>query len=234
MLEPFDGAPIQLLQFDLDGTLIDSVPQLAKAVNAALVSCSLPPVTLQQVAVWIGNGADMLLRRAWARGSDPGIGPEPQLFSALRQAFDAHYHAGLDKDFALFPQVVSTLARLRQRGFKMAIVTNKPHPFVMPLLQASGLATHFDYVLGGDLLPKRKPDPMPLWHVCQQLQTEPANSLMIGDSNSDILAARAAGMRSVGFTYGYNHGQPIADSAPDRILDHFSQLAELLLVTDKD
>ncbi len=90
MLEPFDGAPIQLLQFDLDGTLIDSVPQLAKAVNAALVSCSLPPVTLQQVAVWIGNGADMLLRRAWARGSDPGIGPEPQLFSALRQAFDAH------------------------------------------------------------------------------------------------------------------------------------------------
>ena len=234
MLERFSGEPITLLQFDLDGTLIDSVPQLAKAVNGALVDCELPVVALSQVAEWIGNGADMLLRRAWARNSDPGMGPSSALFNQLRQAFDRHYHAGLDRDFSLYPDVMTTLMCLRQTGVKMAIVTNKPHPFVMPLLQASGLAGLFDYVLGGDLLPQRKPDPAPLLHICEQLRVSPANSLMIGDSRSDILAARAARMRCVGLTYGYNHGEPIANSAPDRILDHFSQLTDLLLVSDKD
>lgn len=233
MSEALQASPVRLVLFDLDGTLIDSVPQLFKAVNGALQESDLPAVSLTQVASWIGNGADMLLRRAWARSSTPPAWPET-LAHSLRQAFDRHYQAGLGKDFSLFPGVTSTLRQLRATGLAMAIVTNKPHPFVAPLLQQAGLADCFDLVLGGDVLPQRKPDPAPLLHVCQQLGYTPAQSLMVGDSRNDILAAQAAGMRSVGLTYGYNHGEPIAACRPDWVFDQFCQLTSLLLASEKD
>lgn len=233
MSEAVLASPVRLVLFDLDGTLIDAVPQLYKAVNGALQELALPLVTLAQVSAWIGNGADMLLRRAWGRSATPPAWPDA-LAQRLRQAFDRHYHAGLDKDFSLFPGVITTLRQLRAAGLAMAVVTNKPHPFVAPLLQQAGLADCFDLVLGGDVLPQRKPDPAPLLHVCQQLGFSPAQSLMVGDSRNDILAAQAAGMRSVGLTYGYNHGEPIAACRPDWVFDQFCQLTPLLLATEKD
>jgi phosphoglycolate phosphatase len=227
-------ADIDLLLFDLDGTLIDSVPQLHLAVDAALRACGLPGVSLEQVKQWIGNGADMLLRRAIVQSYDVqsyalNQAIDPALLVRVRVEFDAHYLAGLSRDFTLFPDVQVMLQRLRSAGYRMAVVTNKPHPFVTPLLDEAGLSSLFDCVLGGDVLPQRKPDPTPLLHVCEFLQVTPARSLMIGDSRNDVLAAKAAGIPVVGLTYGYNHGEPIAACEPDWVMDHFCQLGDLLL-----
>lgn len=223
------SSAIDLLLFDLDGTLIDSVPQLHLAVDAALQACGLPGATLEQVKQWIGNGADMLLRRAMTHSYEVQDNIDLGLLARVRAEFDARYLAGLDRDFTLFPGVSSVLSQLHAVGYRLAVVTNKPHPFVAPLLAEAGLSSLFDCVLGGDLLPQRKPDPAPLLHVCTQLQVSPARSLMIGDSRNDVLAARAAGIPVVGLTYGYNHGEPIAASEPDWIMDHFCQLGDLLL-----
>ncbi len=219
-----------LLLFDLDGTLIDSVPQLFLAVEAALLDCGLPGVSQEQVQTWIGNGADMLLKRAIQRRYVLEGEVDAELFKRVRASFDAHYHANLDSNFTLFPGVEVTLQRLRQAGYCMAVVTNKPAPFVEPLLQAANLFALFDMSLGGDLLPVRKPDPAPLLHICDTLQIAPERTLMIGDSKNDVLAAQAAAIPVVGLTYGYNHGEPIAASTPDWVMDEFSQLEELLLV----
>ncbi|MGL4206734.1 MAG: phosphoglycolate phosphatase [Aeromonadaceae bacterium] len=219
-----------LLLFDLDGTLIDSVPQLFLAVDAALRSCGLPGVTQEQVQKWIGNGADILLKRAMQRSYELEGEVDAELFKRVRSAFDAHYHASLASNFALFPGVVATLSRLRHAGYRMAVVTNKPAPFVEPLMRAADLLPLFDMSLGGDVLPVRKPDPAPLLHICEALQIAPARTLMIGDSRNDVLAAQAAAIPVVGLTYGYNHGEPIASSDPDWVMDEFSQLEELLLV----
>ncbi len=220
---------IDLLLFDLDGTLVESVPQLHLAVDAALLGCGLPGVTLEQVKQWIGNGADILLRRAIQRRYDLQGEMDEALVTRVRQKFDERYLAGLDRDFTLFPGVLATLQRLRSAGYRMAVVTNKPHPFVAPLLQEAGLMPLFDQLLGGDLLPQRKPDPTPLLHVCQTQQVAPERSVMVGDSKNDVLAAMAAGMPVIGLTYGYNHGEPIAVSKPDWVMDHFCQLGDLLL-----
>ena len=220
---------IDLLLFDLDGTLVDSVPQLYLAVDAALQGCGLPGVTLEQVKQWIGNGADILLRRAIQRRDDLQGEMDEALVTRVRQKFDERYLAGLDRDFTLFPGVLATLQRLRSAGYRMAVVTNKPHPFVAPLLQEAGLMPLFDQLLGGDLLPQRKPDPAPLLHVCHTQQVAPERSVMVGDSKNDVLAAKAAGMPVIGLTYGYNHGEPIAVSKPDWVMDHFCQLGDLLL-----
>lgn len=221
--------PFELLLFDLDGTLLDSVPQLHLAVDAALKACDLASVTLEQVRTWIGNGADTLIRRAIERRYQLEGSVSPELFGRVRAAFDACYRAGLDKNFCLYPGVATTLQRLREAGYRMAVVTNKPAPFVAPLLKEAGLSAFFDYQLGGDVLATRKPDPAPLLHVCEQLQVSPAATLMIGDSRNDIDAAKAAAIRSVGLTYGYNHGEPIENTNPDWVMDNFSQLADLLL-----
>ena len=222
----------ELLLFDLDGTLIDSVPQLHLAVDAAMTSCGLPSVTLEQVKTWIGNGADMLIKRAIARRYQLEEMVDPELFAQARAAFDHYYRAGLDSDFCLYPDVPQTLQRLRDAGYRMAVVTNKPNLFVAPLLQQAGIDHFFDYLLGGDVLSTRKPDPAPLLHVCKQLQIAPERTLMIGDSRNDIDAARAAVICSVGLTYGYNHGEPIEETDPDWVMDKFSQLADLLLVKE--
>ncbi len=219
-----------LLLFDLDGTLIDSVPQLFLAVEAALACCDLPTVTLAQVQMWIGNGADMLLKRAIQQRHLLVGEVDAELFQRVRSAFDTHYHASLSRNFSVFPGVSETLQRLRQAGYRMAVVTNKPAPFVEPLMQAANLLPLFDMLLGGDILPVRKPDPAPLLHICEALQIAPARTLMIGDSKNDVLAAQAAAIPVVGLTYGYNHGESIASSAPDWVMDEFSQLEELLLV----
>lgn len=220
---------VELVLFDLDGTLVDSATQLYKAVNLALADAALPAVSEQQVKCWIGNGADLLVTRAILRRHVGAEVPRPPQFAQVRAAFSVHYAAGLHDDIHLYPGVADTLRTLHQAGLQLALVTNKPDEFVPGLLQAAGLDDLFALTLGGDSLPVRKPDPAPLLHVCRQLDVLPAASLMVGDSRNDVLAARAAGMRVVGLTYGYNHGEPIALSQPDWILDHFADLTGLLL-----
>ncbi|ATG75083.1 phosphoglycolate phosphatase [Zobellella denitrificans] len=216
-----------LVQFDLDGTLIDSVPQLAQAVNRMLVQLGFGEAGEQAVRHWVGNGADMLVRRALtaALGTEPG----DELRQAARAAFDAAYDQVADQGLVFYPGVLDTLAALRRAGKRLAIVTNKPYRFVPAILAAAGLSEQFELVLGGDSLPEKKPSPAPLLHVCRSLDMDPARTLMVGDSENDVLAARAAGMAVVGLTYGYNYGRDIADSGPDWVLSDFAALADILL-----
>jgi phosphoglycolate phosphatase len=220
-------AEFDLIQFDLDGTLIDSVPQLAQAVNRMRLQLGFGEAGEQAVRHWVGNGADMLVRRALADalGTEPG----DELRRAARTAFDAAYDQVADQGLVFYPGVLDTLAALRRAGKRLAIVTNKPYRFVPAILAAAGLSEQFELVLGGDSLPEKKPSPAPLLHVCRQLDVDPARTLMVGDSENDVLAAQAAGMAVVGLTYGYNYGRDIADSGPNWVLSDFAALADILL-----
>ncbi|GAA4499284.1 phosphoglycolate phosphatase [Pseudaeromonas paramecii] len=219
---------VRLVLFDLDGTLVDSAPQLHRSVVAALAALGKGPVTLSEVSAWVGNGADMLLRRAWQGRHEVDAMPPAEL-PALRAAFDADYAEAATQGVSLYPGVRETLTSLQQAGKCLALVTNKPSRFVPAILDQVGLRDLFSQVVGGDCLPVRKPDPAPLLHICAQAGIPPEQSLMVGDSRSDVLAARHAGMPVVGLTYGYNHGEPIAASDPDWILDDFAKLTPLVL-----
>lgn len=219
----------ELVQFDLDGTLIDSVPQLHLAVNRMLNELGRAATSVDAVRGWVGNGADMLVRRALLAGMEADYVPTPAELIRARAAFDAAYDQVADQQLVFYPGVLDTLEQLHRAGLTLAIVTNKPSRFVPAILAAAGLSELFTLVLGGDSLPEKKPSPAPLLHVCSHFDIAPTRCLMVGDSENDVLAAKAAGMAVVGLSYGYNYGRPIAHSEPDWVMDDFSQLADLLL-----
>ncbi|ABE53564.1 phosphoglycolate phosphatase [Shewanella denitrificans OS217] len=217
---------IKAIAFDLDGTLIDSVPDLAAATNATLAELGLAEVSQAQVRSWVGNGTQALMERAISYALGREVSKDE-----LKQAmvpFLIHYEYHLEKHSSLYPNVIETLTALTQAGFKLALVTNKPHKFTVPLLRAFGLIEFFDLVLGGDSLAKMKPDPLPLAHVLATWQMQPDELLMIGDSKNDILAARAAKVSSIGLTYGYNYGEHISLSEPNAVCDDLAQISEYL------
>ncbi|MGY3870733.1 phosphoglycolate phosphatase [Aeromonas crassostreae] len=214
--------PFDLVLFDLDGTLIDSAAQLALAVNRTLADLGLAEVDEAVVRTWVGNGADKLISRALAyRDGD-------ELFERARPLFDRHYQACLLEGLAMYEGVEQSLRRLQRLGYQQAVVTNKPSHFVAPILDALGIGDCFALWLGGNCLPEKKPRPEPLLHACHELGVKPSRTLMVGDSENDVLAAQAASMKVVGLTYGYNYGRPIADSNPDWVCERFCELDALL------
>jgi phosphoglycolate phosphatase len=217
---------IKAIAFDLDGTLIDSVPDLAAATNATLEGLGLTEVSQEQVRAWVGNGARVLMQRALSHALVRDVS-EDELNQAMAP-FLIHYEHHLEKHSSLYPNVIETLTALTQAGFKLALITNKPHKFTVPLLSAFGLTEFFGLVLGGDSLARMKPDPLPLAHVLATWQMHPDELLMIGDSKNDILAARAAKVSSIGLTYGYNYGEHISLSEPNAVCDDFAQISEYL------
>ncbi|MCX8958881.1 phosphoglycolate phosphatase [Erwinia psidii] len=217
---------IRGVAFDLDGTLVDSAPGLADAVDAALSAVNLPPAGVQRVSTWIGNGADILIERAlsWALGHPP----TNHLQTEARALFDKHYALTIATGSRLFPEVKESLATLAASGIPMAIVTNKPTPFIRPLLVSLGINDYFSLVLGGDDVVVKKPHPAPLFLVLGSFGLKPGELVFVGDSRNDILAAQAAGCPCVGMTFGYNYGEPIASSHPNLVLDHFNDLLPAL------
>ncbi|AEY02735.1 phosphoglycolate phosphatase [Oceanimonas sp. GK1] len=221
-------ADFELIQFDLDGTLIDSVPQLAEAINDMLATLGHAGQPVEAVRCWVGNGADMLVQRALTAAQ--GEAPDADLHRRARALFDEAYAGHADAALVFYPGVLDTLERLRTAGKRLALVTNKPYRFVPGILAAGGLTDHFELALGGDSLAEKKPSAAPLLHICERLDVSPARSLMVGDSENDVLAARAAGMAVAALSYGYNYGRPIADSSPDWVLDDFAGLAAILKI----
>lgn len=234
---------IRGVAFDLDGTLVDSAPGLTAAVDNALYALELPQAGEARVITWIGNGADVLMSRAltWslqernsqrAASGKPAIGhadiPQEEQAVMLRKLFDRYYAESVEEGSFLFPDVAHTLAALHEKGFPMALVTNKPTPFVAPLLEALGIAPYFSVVIGGDDVKNKKPHPEPLLLVADKLGLAPNELLFVGDSRNDILAAQAAGCCSVGLTYGYNYGEAITLSEPDYVYDRFNELLPAL------
>ncbi|OTA15992.1 phosphoglycolate phosphatase [Xenorhabdus vietnamensis] len=216
---------IRAIAFDLDGTLVDSAGGLADALDQALIAKGLPAAGKERVAIWIGNGADVMVERAlkWT-----GADPSPTLHSEMRKLFDKFYEASVTTGSQLFPHVKETLAELAKHNLPMAIITNKPTPFIAPLLESLGISEYFSLVLGGDDVKEKKPHPAPLYLTMGMLGLHKEELLFVGDSRNDILAAQTAGCPCVGLTYGYNYGESIALSHPNYILDHFPDLLPII------
>lgn len=210
-----------LVIFDLDGTLVDSVDDLCNSVNAARAYMGLPPLPHDLVASYVGNGAPVLIRRA--------MGPEAseeQVQEAL-SFFLSYYREHMLDHTRPYPGVVETLEQLRGRGVKMAVLTNKPQRFSRDLCAGLGLAQYFFQIYGGNSFEQKKPDPIGIRTLMQEAGAKQAETWMVGDSATDVLTARNAGVRSVGVTYGISP-QSLRETPPDFLIDSMTELPRLL------
>ncbi len=215
-----------LVAFDLDGTLVDSALDLAYAGNQMLAELGLKPVTDDQVRHWVGNGAPKLVQRLLTRELEPKQ-PHPQFEKAL-PLFLSLYKKNMCRFSCLYDGVNEGLSQLQTAGLKIACITNKPLRFVQPILSQLGIDHYFEHVVGGDSYPHIKPHPMPLLETASQFSVDPSKALMIGDSNNDILAARAANFGIICVNYGYNQGRRIEDFNPDRVIDSVAEIPQYL------
>ncbi|MGP4789492.1 phosphoglycolate phosphatase [Psychrobacter sp. 1Y11] len=220
----------QLLIFDFDGTLIDSVPDLATAINIMLEQLGLPTYSLETIKGWVGNGSRLLVERALVGKTDIAEGEltAAEADHAEQLFLEAYSSLKVSKTVA-YPNVDRGLRALHDAGFTLALVTNKPIRFVPKILQSFGWQEWFVEVLGGDSLSTKKPDPAPLFHVCDKLGVMLDKAVMIGDSKNDILAGQNAGIDTLGLSYGYNYGQDIRDFQPTQAFDDFATLTRYLL-----
>ncbi|MCY1298241.1 Phosphoglycolate phosphatase [compost metagenome] len=218
----FPGRLPRLVMFDLDGTLIDSVPDLAAAIDRMLHTLGRPAAGIDAVRTWVGNGARVLVRRALAGNLDHSAVSDADAEHALALFMDAY--AGSHALSRVYPGVRTTLKWLKKQGVEMALITNKPEQFVGPLLDDMKIGRYFRWIIGGDTLPQQKPDPAALLFVMQMAEVKAEDALFIGDSRNDVLAARAAGVSCVALSYGYNHGRPILEEDPALVIDDLREL----------
>lgn len=218
----------QLVLCDLDGTLVDSVPDLGYAVDAVMVQLGLPRRRESQVRAWVGNGVERLLKRALL-GQMHGEPAEALVQEALA-LFKNIYAQCNGQHSRLYPHVAESLQWLQAQGFQLACITNKPEQFTLPLLRTLDIDKYFRLVVSGDTLPQRKPDPLPLLYAADFFEVVPTAALMIGDSINDVQAARAAGFQIICVSYGYNHGEDIHTAHPDVVIDSFTELMDLLAI----
>ncbi len=216
----------KMVLIDVDGTLVDSVPDLAYCVDEMMKQLGMPVHGEAKVREWVGNGVERLTRRALI-GQLEGE-PDDALFEKAYPIFMALYAENTSKRSVLYPGVKEGLAYLKSADYKLGCVTNKAAQFTLPLLQDLGIHDEFEIIVSGDTLPKKKPDPMPLLHVAEQLGVTPAEATMLGDSVSDVKAARAAGFQIICMSYGYNHGVDIREANPDAVIDSMAELEGLL------
>ncbi|WP_435104973.1 phosphoglycolate phosphatase [Arhodomonas sp. AD133] len=212
--------------FDLDGTLVDSAPDLATAVDRMLIERGHEPVGEAYVRSWIGNGARRLVARALVGRRD--IETEPEDTEAALARFLALYGERLVARTQVYPGTLDALEALAEAGMPLAVVTNKPEALTWPLLDALGLTHRFGAVVGGDTLAVRKPDPAPLAHAAERLGVALGRCVMVGDSMTDLSAARNAGVPIVCVPYGYRDGDAIFDARPDAVVESLAELPPLL------
>ena len=215
-----------MILIDVDGTLVDSVPDLAFCVDAMMAALGRPSHGEARVREWVGNGVERLVRRALV-GALKGE-PDAADFDRAYPLFLDLYAENTSKRSCLYPGVRAGMDLLKSAGYQLGCVTNKAAQFTEPLLKDLGLFEDFSIVISGDTLSTKKPDPAPLMHAAEFFGCEPANALMIGDSVSDVAAARAAGFQIVCMSYGYNHGVDIREAAPDAVIDSMVEVQPLL------
>jgi N-acetyl-D-muramate 6-phosphate phosphatase len=190
------GAPLAAVLFDLDGTLLDTAPDLAYALNALRVECGLPELPFAPIRAQVSNGSAAVLRVGFPDA-------DGQRFARLRERLLQIYRSNLTRETTLFPGFDGVLALLEKHSVPWGIVTNKPAAFTEPLLQQLGLYARASCVLSGDSLPVTKPDPLPLITACERIGVRPNRALYLGDALRDAQAARAAGMTALGARFGY-------------------------------
>jgi len=215
-----------MVMIDLDGTLIDSVPDLAVAANRMLADLQRPVWDMAHYRAWIGNGVPRFVKRALT--GEMQAEPEEKLNEQALALFRQHYGAAVSDLSRPYPGVVEALERLKAQGFSLACITNKAEAFTLPLLRNLDLYKYFQLVLSGDSLPKQKPDPLPLLHACKHFGIDSSHGVLVGDSSNDVHAARAAGMPVICVSYGYNHGHDIRQSLPDAVVDSLTDVPPYL------
>lgn len=218
LFAPLEFVP-KLVMFDLDGTLVDSVADIALSLNRALGDMAMPEVSEVQVRTWVGRGASRLVYCVLEHQHRPA-----DLHDILLARFMARYQASVCEASTVYPGARELVLACRNAGIYLACVTNKPYAPARALLDELDLLEPFDLLLGGDSLPHKKPHPAPLQHCLQEFGLEPGQALMVGDSRNDVEAARAAGILCVAVPYGYNHGEPIQASEPDWLVESLSEL----------
>jgi phosphoglycolate phosphatase len=216
--------PVKAVLFDLDGTLVDTVADLAEAVNRTLAELRLPACSLSEVRAMIGNGPEELVRRSVSR-SAPASG---ELVAKALEIFKGHYREINGNGSGIYPGVVRGLEQLHNKGVAMGVVTNKHEEFTYPLLEMMGIRDFFHAVVCGDSLQQRKPDPGPLLHACKLLGVSPGETLMIGDSENDSIAGRRAGMRVLLVTYGYSEQAPVDTLDRDGLLSSATEVVDYI------
>ena len=216
----------ELIMIDVDGTLVDSVPDLSWCLDETLKQVGLPPRGEASARNWVGNGVIRIVERGIANDLDAAH--DPEIFEKAMPIFRALYAENTSKRSVLYPGVREGMDYLQTLGIKIGCITNKDAEFTHPILKDLGLWDDFEIVISGDTLAKKKPDPLPLLHGAKELGADPKNSLMLGDSTSDVKAARAAGFDIICMSYGYNHGVDISESKPDAVVDSFIELKNMI------
>ncbi|WP_394781824.1 phosphoglycolate phosphatase [Undibacterium sp.] len=218
--------PIKAAIIDLDGTMLDTAPDFLVAINRMRAEFSLAALDLETIKNFVGKGSENLIHRVLS--VDYPAAEVARHFDAAMDSYQRHY-LGINGDYStLYPGVIEGLQALRAKGLRLACVTNKPIAFTTPLLKKKSLDGYFDVVYGGDSLPRKKPDPLPLLQVCTDFDLPPAQVIAIGDSSNDAIAARAAGCPVLSVPYGYNHGEAIQNIDSDGIVETLLEAARLI------
>jgi len=211
---------------DLDGTMVDTAPDFLVAINRMRADLALAPLDIETIKNFVGKGTENLMRRVLA--VDYAADQVERHFAAALASYERHY-VSINGDYSsVYPEVHDGLAALRDKGLRLACVTNKPLAFALPLLEKTGLRPYFEIVYGGDSFTRKKPDPQPLLQVCADFDLAPPQVVAIGDSSNDALAARAAGCRVLNVPYGYNHGQAVHEIDSDGIVSSLLEASQLI------
>ena len=228
MSVPVIGSPekIRAAIVDLDGTMLHTVPDFELALNGMRAEFGLAPISQDTIEPLVGKGGDKLVRDVL--GLDFDAARVDAVFKDAKAAYERHYLAINGDRATLYPDVIEGLQALQALGLRVACVTNKQIAFTLPLLEKMGLAPYFELVYGGDSLPRKKPDPLPLVTVCRDFDLAPAHVVAIGDSSNDAEAARAAGCIVLTVPYGYNHGKPVQEIHSDGIVNSLLAAANLI------
>ncbi|MES9854162.1 MAG: phosphoglycolate phosphatase [Candidatus Thiodiazotropha sp. L084R] len=216
----------EMILIDVDGTLVDSVPDLAYCVDEMMKRLGRSVHGEAKVRDWVGNGVERLVRRALI-GQLNGE-PDEADFAKAYPIFLELYAVNTSQRSMLYPGIREGLDYLKHQGYRLGCVTNKAAQFTLPLLKDLGIHDDFEIIIAGDTLPKKKPDPLPLLHAAENLGIDPSAALMVGDSQSDVKAARAAKFQIVCMSYGYNHGEDIRNYDPDAVIDSLTEIQGIL------
>lgn len=214
----------EMILIDVDGTLVDSVPDLAFCVDEMLKQLGMPERGEAAVRHWVGNGVERLVKRGLINQLDGE--PDAALYDRALPIFRDLYAENTSKRSHLYDGVKEGLDYLKQCGYKLGCVTNKAGEFTLPILRDLGIQDYFEVTICGDDTPRKKPDPLPLLTAAERMSVKPENSMMLGDSQSDVKAARAAGFQIICMSYGYNHGEDIRSYDPDAVIDSFTELQQ--------
>lgn len=219
---------VRAVLIDLDGTMLDTIPDLAEAANRTLAEIGRAPLSMETVRTYVGRGIPSLVKRCLTGHLDDNIEPDAAELARALPMFKRHYAVVNGAQTTIYPKVIAGLVAMRDKGLKLVCITNKAGDFTLPLLQRTGLAAYFAVVVSGDTTPEKKPHPAPLLHACSKIGVAPNEAVMIGDSTNDALAGRNAGCRVLCVPYGYNEGGDVHDIDCDAIVNSLLDAAALL------